>query len=223
MINHSSLRSLECKTQVRDDKANSQISLPFWWKKSWWWSFSNSRKVGPKTATFFVRAAAAWRGSRSGRIVHPRSSWSTMHLMTRRPGDRALLAGLADDRIWRVSLMTRVTNIRSIAQKMVRGHLRPKSLILPVYLVGLVWIRSKIAHYSSYSVTLLMTIITLLSGPDFRRSEDKTSQELEFVPVNLHLQRMWAENDSLRKSAFYDIITHGAFTSIPMKSPGLIK
>ena len=144
MINHSSLRSLECKTQVRDDKANSQISLPFWWKKSWWWSFSNSRKVGPKTATFFVRAAAAWRGSRSGRIVHPRSSWSTMHLMTRRPGDRALLAGLADDRIWRVSLMTRVTNIRSIAQKMVRGRLRPKSLILPVYLVGLVWIRSKL-------------------------------------------------------------------------------
>lgn len=72
-----------------------------------------------------------------------------------------------------------------------------------------------------------MTIITplslLLSGPDFRKSEDKSSQELEFVPVNLHLQRMWAENDSLRKSAFYDIITHGAFTSIPMKSPGLIK
>ena len=116
-MNYCSLRSLECKTQVRNDEANSQISLPFWWKKSWWWSFSNSRKVGPKTATFFVRAAAAWRGSRSGRIVHPRSSWSTMHLMTRRPGDRALLAGLADDRIWRVSLMTRVTNIRSIAQK----------------------------------------------------------------------------------------------------------
>ena len=63
----------------------------------------------------------------------------------------------------------------------------------------------------------------LLAGPDFRKSADKHSSQLEFVPINLHLQRMWAENDSLRKSAFYDTITHGAFTTHTQKTAGLIK
>ena len=63
----------------------------------------------------------------------------------------------------------------------------------------------------------------LFAGPNFRKSSDKDKQDFEFVPVNLHLQRMWVENDSLRKSGTYDTITHGAFTSIPIKSPGLIK
>ena len=67
------------------------------------------------------------------------------------------------------------------------------------------------------------TIFLFRTGPNFRKSSDKDKQDFEFVPVNLHLQRMWVENDSLRKSGTYDTITHGAFTSIPIKSPGLIK
>ena len=75
-------------------------------------------------------------------------------------------------------------------------------------------------QYGFFSIALLFLFQT---GPNFRKSSDKDKQDFEFVPVNLHLQRMWVENDSLRKSGTYDTITHGAFTSIPIKSPGLIK
>ena len=61
------------------------------------------------------------------------------------------------------------------------------------------------------------------AGPNFRKSSDKHEKDYEFVPVNLHLQRMWVENDSLRKCGTYDTITHGAFLANPIKSPGLIK
>ena len=57
----------------------------------------------------------------------------------------------------------------------------------------------------------------------FRKSTEKAEKMFEFVPTNLHLQRMWVLNDSLRKSGFYDIFTHGAFTSYGQKSSGLIK
>ena len=56
-----------------------------------------------------------------------------------------------------------------------------------------------------------------------RKSVQKGEKKFEFVPTNLHLQRMWVENDSLRKSGFYDTFTHGAFTAFCQKSPGLIK
>ena len=51
---------------------------------------------------------------------------------------------------------------------------------------------------------------------------DKGEKMYEFVPTNLHLQRMWVENDSLRKSGFYDTFTHGAFTAFAQKSPGVM-
>jgi len=41
----------------------------------------------------------------------------------------------------------------------------------------------------------------------------KDADEYEFVPVNLHLQRIWAQNETLRKSGFHDVITVGAFTA----------
>jgi hypothetical protein len=34
---------------------------------------------------------------------------------------------------------------------------------------------------------------------------------------------MWVENDSLRRTGTYDLVSHGAFTSFGTKSPGLIK
>uniref|UniRef100_A0A1A9W218 phosphatidylinositol-3,4-bisphosphate 4-phosphatase n=1 Tax=Glossina brevipalpis TaxID=37001 RepID=A0A1A9W218_9MUSC len=58
------------------------------------------------------------------------------------------------------------------------------------------------------------------------KDEVKTDESLEFIPVNLHLQRMWSQNDSLNKTAVLDIITVGAFTRHATKSKktgGLIK
>ncbi|PNF15691.1 hypothetical protein B7P43_G14251, partial [Cryptotermes secundus] len=62
-------------------------------------------------------------------------------------------------------------------------------------------------------------------GTYFKPSSRKGDRMLEFAPVNLHLQRMWVQNDTLRKSGFYDIITVGAFTAHSHKSKngGLIK
>lgn len=65
----------------------------------------------------------------------------------------------------------------------------------------------------------------LVLGRYFKPSARKHDRTLEFAPVNLHLQRMWAQNDSLKKCGFYDMITVGAFTAHSHKSKngGLIK
>nr|XP_036234397.1 inositol polyphosphate-4-phosphatase type I A isoform X1 [Bactrocera oleae]XP_036234398.1 inositol polyphosphate-4-phosphatase type I A isoform X1 [Bactrocera oleae]XP_036234399.1 inositol polyphosphate-4-phosphatase type I A isoform X1 [Bactrocera oleae]XP_036234400.1 inositol polyphosphate-4-phosphatase type I A isoform X1 [Bactrocera oleae]XP_036234401.1 inositol polyphosphate-4-phosphatase type I A isoform X1 [Bactrocera oleae]XP_036234402.1 inositol polyphosphate-4-phosphatase type I A len=67
--------------------------------------------------------------------------------------------------------------------------------------------------------------ITKEEGPYFKRSSVKTDESLEFIPVNLHLQRMWAQNDTLNRSGVLDIITVGAFTRHAAKgrTGGLIK
>nr|CAH7757510.1 unnamed protein product [Callosobruchus chinensis] len=62
-------------------------------------------------------------------------------------------------------------------------------------------------------------------GSFFKPSSRKGDRSFEFVPINLHLQRMWVYNDTLNKSGFYDWITVGAFTAHSHKSKngGLIK
>lgn len=62
-------------------------------------------------------------------------------------------------------------------------------------------------------------------GSMFKPSSRKNDRTLEFAPVNLHLQRMWVQNDTLKKCDFYDVITVGAFTAHSHKSKngGLIK
>lgn len=60
----------------------------------------------------------------------------------------------------------------------------------------------------------------------YKSSDRKGDPSLEFVPVNLHLQRMWVHNDTLNKSGYHDIITVGAFsahTHQNEKPGGLIK
>lgn len=59
----------------------------------------------------------------------------------------------------------------------------------------------------------------------FKQSSSKNDDSLEFAPVNLHLQRMWAYNDTLKRDGFLDIVTVGAFTrhSGKNKTGGLIK
>ncbi|XP_026846599.1 type I inositol 3,4-bisphosphate 4-phosphatase isoform X1 [Drosophila persimilis] len=63
-------------------------------------------------------------------------------------------------------------------------------------------------------------------GVFFKRSSVKTDESLEFLPVNLHVQRMWAQNDTLQRRGFLDIVTVGAFTRHDAKGRqcgGLIK
>lgn len=59
----------------------------------------------------------------------------------------------------------------------------------------------------------------------FKQSSCKNDESLEFAPVNLHLQRMWAYNDTLKRDGFLDVVTVGAFTRHTGKSKtgGLIK
>lgn len=63
-------------------------------------------------------------------------------------------------------------------------------------------------------------------GIFYKRSATKTDESLEFLPVNLHVQRMWAQNDALQRRGVLDIITVGAFTRHDVKGRkcgGLIK
>lgn len=59
----------------------------------------------------------------------------------------------------------------------------------------------------------------------FKTSASKADESCEFAPVNLHLQRMWAHNDTLKRSGVLDVITVGAFTrhAGKTKTGGLIK
>lgn len=59
----------------------------------------------------------------------------------------------------------------------------------------------------------------------FKPSNRKNDESLEFAPVNLHLQRMFAHNDTLKRSGILDVVTVGAFTrhSGKSKTGGLIK
>lgn len=62
-------------------------------------------------------------------------------------------------------------------------------------------------------------------GKYFKPSAKRNDESLEFAPINLHLQRMVAHNDTLKKSGCLDIMTVGAFTRHTGKSKtgGLIK
>ncbi len=71
--------------------------------------------------------------------------------------------------------------------------------------------------------TLFCRIFLCAVGRDLRKSVQKGERSFEFVPTNLVLQRMWADNESLRKTGCFDTFTHGAFTQFGLKSPGLIK
>ncbi|KAH8275755.1 hypothetical protein KR026_004731 [Drosophila bipectinata] len=63
-------------------------------------------------------------------------------------------------------------------------------------------------------------------GISFKRSTAKADEALEFLPVNLHVQRMWAQNDTMQRRGLLDVVTVGAFTrydSKARKCGGLIK
>ncbi|XP_045108228.1 LOW QUALITY PROTEIN: inositol polyphosphate-4-phosphatase type I A-like [Portunus trituberculatus] len=75
-----------------------------------------------------------------------------------------------------------------------------------------------------YNMALDTLDVAAHSGSSFKKSTDKGETSLEMSPTNLHLQRLWAQNESLRRSGFYDIITCGIFTAFSQgyKKGGLI-
>ncbi|XP_069129846.1 inositol polyphosphate-4-phosphatase type I A-like isoform X1 [Argopecten irradians] len=63
----------------------------------------------------------------------------------------------------------------------------------------------------------ILNILANYSGPQFKQSVKKGDKDLEFVPINLHLQRMTVINEARNSTGWYDIITVGAFTAYPHK------
>ena len=55
--------------------------------------------------------------------------------------------------------------------------------------------------------------MSISSGVYYRKSIEKTEQTLEFAPINLHVHRFCAANDSLRHFETYDTVTVGAFSA----------
>lgn len=56
------------------------------------------------------------------------------------------------------------------------------------------------------------------TSSSFKPSTKKGDKEMEFVPVNLHLQRMSVVNESTNECGCYDIVTVGAFTALTRKT-----
>jgi len=85
------------------------------------------------------------------------------------------------------------------------------------------WLENHLNLINTYSIAL--ENLDNYRGPNFKRSSLSADPTYEFVPTNLHLQRSWIENESMRKSGLYDIHTVGAFTAFAQttESQGLIK
>ncbi|KAF8784630.1 Inositol polyphosphate-4-phosphatase type I A like protein [Argiope bruennichi] len=69
-----------------------------------------------------------------------------------------------------------------------------------------------INHY-----TEVVDFLLKQKGSSFKPSNKKKDTNFEFVPVNLHVQRMWVQNVTTRKTGVYDIITVGAFSAYSRK------
>ncbi|KAH0512245.1 Type II inositol 3,4-bisphosphate 4-phosphatase [Microtus ochrogaster] len=73
-------------------------------------------------------------------------------------------------------------------------------------------LRKNVLTHCDQMVTMYQDILTELSketGSSFKSSSSKGEKTLEFVPINLHLQRMQVHGPHL-KDALYDVITVGA-------------
>uniref|UniRef100_A0A480MGR5 phosphatidylinositol-3,4-bisphosphate 4-phosphatase n=2 Tax=Sus scrofa TaxID=9823 RepID=A0A480MGR5_PIG len=73
-------------------------------------------------------------------------------------------------------------------------------------------LRKNVLTHCDQMVNMYQDILTELSketGSSFKSSSSKGEKSLEFVPVNLHLQRMHVHSPHL-KDALYDVITVGA-------------
>ncbi|KAK3774656.1 hypothetical protein RRG08_035084 [Elysia crispata] len=75
----------------------------------------------------------------------------------------------------------------------------------------LLWIRlgAAAAEYYTNSMDNLME----MSGVTFKRSADRLKADLEFIPINLHVERMLVSEDAGSRGKLYDMTTMGAFTA----------
>ena len=64
----------------------------------------------------------------------------------------------------------------------------------------------------------MMIILLFTDSFTFKKSAWKSDQNFEFHPTNLHLQRMLAQNVTLKKKQIYDIYTVGAFSAHSRKT-----
>ncbi|XP_048244074.1 inositol polyphosphate-4-phosphatase type I A-like isoform X1 [Haliotis rufescens] len=62
-----------------------------------------------------------------------------------------------------------------------------------------------------------ISYLTAYTGPSFKPSCEKDNKELEFIPVNLHVQRMTVASEGSDHGKVYDVLTHGAFTAFCQK------
>lgn len=78
-------------------------------------------------------------------------------------------------------------------------------------------VRSEMIHRHLWLINLYtqarVALATHKGSCNFKPSSTKADPSYEFVPLNLHLQRMWVQNESLHKSGFHDTMTVGAFTA----------
>ncbi|ESP02136.1 hypothetical protein LOTGIDRAFT_230548 [Lottia gigantea] len=70
---------------------------------------------------------------------------------------------------------------------------------------------------SKYTQSLATISIASDEGMYYKRSCDKDKRELEFIPVNVHLQRIAVGTEGSKQGTVYDSITTGAFTAYSQK------
>ncbi|XP_053400019.1 inositol polyphosphate-4-phosphatase type I A-like isoform X2 [Mercenaria mercenaria] len=80
-------------------------------------------------------------------------------------------------------------------------------------------LESHVAVDINYRAAIVMeytdavNILACYRGNSFKPSSKKGDKELEFVPINLHLQRMTVLNESTEACGCYDIVTVGSFAA----------
>ncbi|GFR63215.1 type I inositol 3,4-bisphosphate 4-phosphatase [Elysia marginata] len=78
------------------------------------------------------------------------------------------------------------------------------------------FVQKETSDYSMSNVVLYNQHVAHLNeyeGVTFKRSADRMKEDLEFIPINLHVERMLVSDDAGSKGKLYDVSTMGAFTA----------
>ncbi|RUS89174.1 hypothetical protein EGW08_003053 [Elysia chlorotica] len=78
------------------------------------------------------------------------------------------------------------------------------------------YVQKETSDYSMSNVVLYNQHVAHLNeyeGVTFKRSTDRTKEDLEFIPINLHVERMLVSENAGSKGKLYDVTTMGAFTA----------
>lgn len=108
-------------------------------------------------------------------------------------------------RLWIEEEKHVLSQLQDIGQMFAHGRLRALQDRLDYCL-------SMITMYEQH-----LNFLSSFKGPCFKASCKKGDKELEFLPLNLHLQRMTVINEEKNTTGWYDAITVGAFTAYAQK------